>query len=73
MAETAIRTRAAQAATSLSAADLRGRLASGALRAAELTEAYLARITEAEPGVQAWAWLDGDHAMDQARALDRHR
>ena len=73
MVETAIRTRAAQAATSLSAADLRGRLVSGALRAAELTEAYLARIAEAEPGVQAWAWLDGDHAMEQARALDRYR
>lgn len=73
MAETAIRTRAAQAATSLSAADLRDRLASGALRAAEVTEAYLDRIAQAEPDVRAWAWLDGDHAMNQARALDRHR
>jgi Asp-tRNA(Asn)/Glu-tRNA(Gln) amidotransferase A subunit family amidase len=23
--------------------------------------------------VQAWAWLDGDHALEQAKALDAHR
>jgi Asp-tRNA(Asn)/Glu-tRNA(Gln) amidotransferase A subunit family amidase len=73
MANPAIRARAAGAATSLPAADLRERLASGALRATEAVEAFLARIAEAEPEVQAWTWLDGDHAMEQARALDRHR
>lgn len=66
-------TPAPQAATSPGAAELRGRLASGVLSAAELTEACLARVAEAEPGVQAWAWLDADHAMEQARALDRLR
>lgn len=57
----------------LSAVDLRDRLASGAIRAVELLEAYLDRIGRVEPEVQAWAWLDGDSAMAQARALDARR
>ena len=63
----------ADAILSLSAVDLRARLASGALRAVELVEACLARIAATEPAVQAWAWLDGAHALDQARALDKRR
>ncbi|MFC4666924.1 amidase [Seohaeicola nanhaiensis] len=58
---------------SLSAVELRDRLASGALRAVELVEACLARIAAVEPEVQAWAWLDGDHALQQARQLDHWR
>jgi Asp-tRNA(Asn)/Glu-tRNA(Gln) amidotransferase A subunit family amidase len=73
MAKPAIRAQAAEAATSLGAADLRDRLASGALRATDVVEAYLDRTAAREPEVQAWAWLDGDHALEQARALDRHR
>lgn len=67
--------RADQAGTilSLSAVDLRDRLASGALRAVELVEACLARIAAKEPAVQAWAWLDGAHALEQAAALDKRR
>lgn len=57
----------------LSAVALRDRLASGALRAVELVEACLARIARTEPDVGAWAWLDGDAAMDQARKLDQLR
>lgn len=53
--------------------ELRDRLASGAVRAVEYVEACLARIAEVEPQVQAWAWLDGDHALAQARALDMRR
>ncbi len=53
--------------------ELRDRLASGAVRAVEYVEACLARIAEVEPQVQAWAWLDGDHALAQARALDIRR
>lgn len=68
-----VRARAAEAALSLGAVALRDRLASGALRAADLVEACLARIAAREPEVGAWAWLDGDHAMEQAQALDRHR
>jgi aspartyl-tRNA(Asn)/glutamyl-tRNA(Gln) amidotransferase subunit A len=53
--------------------ELRDRLASGAVRAVEYVEACLARIAEVEPQVQAWVWLDGDHALAQARALDMRR
>ncbi|MDO9641407.1 MAG: amidase [Pseudotabrizicola sp.] len=59
--------------TGLGALVLRDRLANGALRAVEVVEAYLARIAEVEPQVQAWAWLDGDHALEQARSLDARR
>jgi len=58
---------------SLSAVELQGRLATGSLRAVELVEACLARIAEIEPQVQAWAWLDGAHALQQAAALDKRR
>lgn len=57
----------------LSAIALRDRLAGGAVTAEAVVTACLARIAEAEPQVQAWAWLDGDAALDQARALDRWR
>jgi len=57
----------------LEVVELRDRLASGAVRAVEYVEACLARIAEVEPKVQAWAWLDGDHAIGQARALDAKR
>ncbi len=69
----ALRAEQAEAILSLSAVVLRDRLASGALRAVELVEACLGRISEREPTVQAWAWLDGDHALDQARTLDKRR
>ncbi|TGD64605.1 amidase [Tabrizicola sp. WMC-M-20] len=61
------------AVTGLGAVVLRDRLASGALRAVEVVEACLARIAEVEPQVQAWAWLEGNHALEQARALDARR
>jgi aspartyl-tRNA(Asn)/glutamyl-tRNA(Gln) amidotransferase subunit A len=57
----------------LDALALRERLAGGALRAVGLAEACLARIAAREPEVQAWAWLDSDHVLAQARALDQHR
>ncbi|MFN3972382.1 MAG: amidase [Gemmobacter sp.] len=57
----------------LPAVELRDRLAAGAMRAVDLVEACLARIAEVEPEVRAWAWLDGDHALAQARALDARR
>ncbi len=40
----------------------------GTLRAEELTEACLARIAAREPQVQAFAWLDPEHARRAARA-----
>jgi len=57
----------------LDAVEQRNRLASGALRAVEVAEAYLAEIERREPEVGAWAWLDGDYVMDQAKALDDYR
>ncbi|WP_435257636.1 amidase [Thioclava sp. FR2] len=61
------------AVLALGAVALRDRLASGALGAEALVEACLARIAEVEPLVQAWAWLDGQHAVEQARRLDQWR
>lgn len=57
----------------LSAIELRDRLARGALRAVDLTEACLARIEEREPEVGAWAWHDRDFALKQAAMLDAQR
>ncbi|MBN2629326.1 MAG: amidase [Rhodobacteraceae bacterium] len=63
----------AEALLALGAVALRDRLATGALRAVDLVEACLAQIAAYEPVVQAWAWLDGNHALEQARALDARR
>ncbi|MEO3430380.1 amidase [Pelagibius sp. CAU 1746] len=57
----------------LDAVELRDRLAGGALRAVELAEACLGVVGRREEDVGAWAWLDGDHVMQQARRLDEHR
>ena len=51
---------------------LRDRLAAGDISASKLVEACLTRIAAREPTVQAWSWLDPDHARAQARALDAH-
>ncbi|PWB65814.1 MAG: amidase [Bradyrhizobiaceae bacterium] len=45
----------------------------GRVAAAELVAACLARIAEMEPRIEAWAFLDRDHAMRQAEAADQHR
>ncbi|MGS4944990.1 amidase [Meridianimarinicoccus sp. RP-17] len=57
----------------LDAAGLRDRLASGAVSALDVTEAYLARIAERDTEIRAFAWHDPDHARAQARALDAQR
>jgi aspartyl-tRNA(Asn)/glutamyl-tRNA(Gln) amidotransferase subunit A len=54
----------------LDAVEQRDRLARGALRAVELAEACLGEIERREPDIGAWAFLDGDHVMQQAKALD---
>lgn len=59
--------------TGMGAVALQAQLASGAIKAVDLVEACLARIAETEPLVHAWAWLDGDHALEQARRLDLWR
>jgi Asp-tRNA(Asn)/Glu-tRNA(Gln) amidotransferase A subunit family amidase len=51
------------------AADIReGRIAS-----VDLVEDCLKRIDEADGKVQAWAFLDREHALSQAKAADDHR
>lgn len=52
---------------------LRDRLAAGELRAEELAEACLAQVRQTDGPIQAWAFLDPDYVMKQARALDDHR
>lgn len=59
--------------TGLGAVALQGQLAAGAISAVSVVEACLARIAEIEPQVHAWAWLDGDYALEQARRLDAAR
>ena len=53
-------------ATAASALMARGRLTSE-----RYTQALLERIHERDPDVRAWAHVDADHALAQARALDR--
>ena len=55
-------------ATQAAAAIRQGRITSEAL-----VEACLARISEREPQVQAWAYLDAEFALRQARAADAAR
>ena len=58
---------------SLPAVEVRDRLATGALRAAEVAGACLAQVSAREADVGAFAWLDSDHVMAQAEALDAQR
>ena len=58
---------------SLTAVELRDRLARGSLSAVDLAQACLEQIAAREPEVQAWAWLESDHVLEQARSLDRYR
>ncbi len=45
----------------------------GLISSQQLVEACLARVREVDPQVQAWAFLDPDHALEQARAADEVR
>lgn len=57
----------------LSATDAARAVREGAISAEQLTEACLARVREADPQVEAWAFLDPEHALTQARARDADR
>ncbi len=57
----------------LSATDAARMVADGAVTSEELVGACLARVREAEGEVQAWAHLDPEHALAQARILDQMR
>jgi len=57
----------------LSASDAARAIRDGAISSEQLVEACLARVREADGAVQAWAHLDPEHALAQARARDRDR
>lgn len=53
--------------------DASRRLQAGELTSAELVESCLAAIAAREDEIQAWTWLDPDHARAQAVAADERR
>jgi Asp-tRNA(Asn)/Glu-tRNA(Gln) amidotransferase A subunit family amidase len=57
----------------LSASEAARLIREGILSSEELVEACLARVREIDAEVQAWAFLDPDHAVAQARAADQLR
>ncbi|MGQ7845420.1 amidase [Granulosicoccus sp. 3-233] len=62
-----------KALNEVSALELRDRLASGASSAEALARLYLEQIAAREPDVQAWAWLDAEQVLAEARQLDQRR
>lgn len=59
--------------TKLSAADAASAIRAGKITSQELVSALLSRIDEREKEVGAWAHLDSDHALSQARKSDDER
>ena len=57
----------------LSATEAAGLIRAGTIESGELVSACLERVARVEPDVQAWTFLDPDHAMAQARAADEWR
>jgi Asp-tRNA(Asn)/Glu-tRNA(Gln) amidotransferase A subunit family amidase len=60
-------------ALTLSAADAAQQIRGGRLTSEDLVQACLERIRALEPKVQAWAFLDEEHALSQARAADERK
>ncbi|HEY3075009.1 MAG TPA: amidase [Burkholderiales bacterium] len=58
---------------SLAAAEAARRIREGLLTSEELVAACLERIRATEPVVQAWTFLDEEHALAQARAADERK
>jgi Asp-tRNA(Asn)/Glu-tRNA(Gln) amidotransferase A subunit family amidase len=57
----------------LSAGEAARQIGNGALTSEALVLACLERIRQVEPTVQAWQFLDEEHALSQARAADEQR
>src|SRR5262245_17528665 len=57
----------------LSASEAARLIRDGVISSEQFVEACLARIREVDGHVQAWAFLDPDHALAQARAADAWR
>jgi Asp-tRNA(Asn)/Glu-tRNA(Gln) amidotransferase A subunit family amidase len=60
-------------AAELSAAAAARLIREGALTSEDLVQACLERCRELEPKVQAWTFLDEQHALEQARAADERK
>ena len=58
---------------SLSLAEAAADIREGRITSAELVADCIKRVEEVDGDVQAWAFLDRDHAMRQAEAADDHR
>lgn len=58
---------------SLSATELAAAIARGAVSAVQVAQSCLARVDAAEPTIGAFAHLDPEHVLAQARALDEAR
>lgn len=54
----------------LTAAEVLGHIRDGDLTVEQYVRALLDRIAERDSQVRAWAYLDRDHVLEQARALD---
>jgi Asp-tRNA(Asn)/Glu-tRNA(Gln) amidotransferase A subunit family amidase len=57
----------------LSASEAARRILDGVLTSEELVQSCVERIRQVEPTVQAWQFLDEEHALAQARAADERR
>ena len=57
----------------LSATEAAGLIRAGVLTSEELVQGCLARVRAVDGEVQAWTFLDPDHALAQARAADLHK
>jgi Asp-tRNA(Asn)/Glu-tRNA(Gln) amidotransferase A subunit family amidase len=58
---------------SLSASEAARLIRDGVISSEQLVEACLARLREVDTNIQAWAFLDADYALLQARAADKLR
>lgn len=57
----------------LSATEAARLIRDGAISSEQLVEACLAQIRAVDDSIQAWAFLDPEYALSQARALDQYR
>jgi Asp-tRNA(Asn)/Glu-tRNA(Gln) amidotransferase A subunit family amidase len=57
----------------LSATEAAGLIRAGVLTSEELIQGCLARVRAVDGDVQAWTFLDPEHALAQARAADLHK
>src|SRR2546426_155824 len=57
----------------LGAAEAARLIRDGVISSVQLVEACLARVRDVDGQIQAWAFLDPEHALAQARSADEHR